>query len=330
MKIRLIAPVRRGSLQGNGVTARRWARLLRELGHQVRQEAEYQYGAADVLVALHARKSHASAERFKAMHPDGCLVVALTGTDLYQDLKHSRAARNSLQLADRIVVLQPLALGVLHPHHRRKACVIYQSATRPSGTARARSRHFEICVIGHLRPVKDPFRTALAIRVLPEASRIRVTHLGGALASGMARRAQEEARRNPRYRWLGERPQAEALRRLSRSDLLVLTSRSEGGANVISEAVAAGVPVVSSRIPGSEGLLGPSYPGYFPSGDTKALAELLWKVEQDGPFRRRLVAYGRRLRPLFRPGLERRAWAQLLRYAAAPRGDRPPMKSAWR
>jgi len=311
MKIRLIAPVRRGSLQGNGVTARRWARLFKELGHQVRQEAEYQNGA----VALHARKSHASAKRFKVLHPDGCLVVALTGTDLYQDLKHSRAARDSLRLADRIVVLQPLALRALSPQHRRKAYVIYQSTAPPSDVPRARSTHFEICVVGHLRPVKDPFRTASAIRALPESSRIRVTHVGGALTAGMARRAKAEAHRNPRYRWLGERPQAEALRRLFRSDLLVLTSRSEGGANVISEAVAAGVPVISSRIPGAEGLLGASYPGYFPVGDSQALAELLWKAEQDAAFRRRLVAHGRRLRPLFRPALERRAWAQLLKDA---------------
>ncbi len=315
MKIRLIAPVRRGSLQGNGVTARRWGRLLKELGHEVHQGAKYKNGAADVLIALHARKSHKSARRFKRLHPDGYLVVALTGTDLYQDLKRSRSARDSLRLADRIVVLQPLALRALHPQHRRKACVVYQSATPPSDAARARSTHFEICVVGHLRPVKDPFRTALAVRALPAMSRIRVTHLGRALSAGMERRAKAEARRNPRYRWLGERPQKATLRRLSRSDLLVLTSRSEGGANVISEAVAAGVPVVSSRIPGTEGLLGASYPGYFPLGDSKALADLLWKVEHDGAFRRRLVANGRRLRPLFRPAFERRAWANLLRDA---------------
>ena len=313
MRIRLITPVRRGSLQGNGVTARRWARLLRELGHQARVEAKYESGAADVLVALHARKSHTSAKRFRALHPDGFLVVALTGTDLYGKSKRSSAARDSLYLADRLVVLQPLALRALPPQYRRKASVIYQSATPPSVAQRPQSTHFEVCVVGHLRPVKDPFRTALAVRALPEASRIRVTHLGGALTPRMASRAKAEARRNPRYRWLGERPQKEVLRRLSRSDLLVLTSRSEGGANVISEAVAAGVPVVSSRIPGAEGLLGGSYPGYFPFGDTRALTELLRKVEQDGAFRRRLLAHSRRLRPLFRPALERSAWAQLLR-----------------
>jgi putative glycosyltransferase (TIGR04348 family) len=317
VKIRLITPVPRGSLQGNGVTARRWARLLRELGHQARVEAEYESGAADVLVALHALKSHASAKRFRALHSDGFLVVALTGTDLYT--KGSSAARDSLHLADRLVVLQPLALRALPPQYRSKASVVYQSATPPSVAQRPQSTHFEVCVVGHLRPVKDPFRTAMAVRALPEVSRIRVTHLGRALTPGMASRAKAEARRNPRYRWLGERPRREVLRRLSRSDLLVLTSRSEGGANVISEAVAAGVPVVSSRIPGAEGLLGGSYPGYFPFGDTKALTELLWKVEQDGAFRRRLLAHGRRLRPLFRPSLERSAWAQLLKGAVAMR-----------
>jgi len=320
VNIRLIAPVRRGSLQGNGVTARRWARLLKSLGHQVREEAKYKGGAADVLVALHARKSHASAKRFKTLHPSGFLVVALTGTDLYEDLRRSHAARDSLRLADRLVVLQPLALRALPPQYRRKATVIYQSASLPSVAPRKPSTHFEVCVVGHLRPVKDPFRAALAVRALPEASRIRVTHLGRALTAGMARRAQAEARRNPRYRWLGERPQAEVLRRLSGSDLLVLTSRSEGGANVISEAVAARVPVASSRIPGAEGLLGASYPGYFPFGDTKALAALLWRVEQDEAFRRRLVARGRRLRPLFRPAAERSAWAHLLK-SGVPKPD---------
>jgi putative glycosyltransferase (TIGR04348 family) len=319
MKITLISPVSRGSLQGNGVTARRWARLFRELGHQVQEDAAYENGAADVLIALHARKSHPAAKRFKATHPSGFLVVALTGTDLYQDLKRSRAARDSLQLADRIVVLQPLALRELGVKLRRKTSVIHQSALAPSRTRRRRSTHFEICVVGHLRPVKDPFRVALAIRALPRASRIRVTHLGGELTAGMARRARAEAHRNPRYRWLGERPQAEARHRLSGSDLLVLSSRSEGGANVICEAIAAGVPVVSSRIPGAEGLLGPSYPGYFSFGDTKALTDLLLKVERDRAFRQLLVAHVRRLRELVRPALERRAWAQLLRLANAPR-----------
>src|SRR5262249_44099359 len=138
---------------------------------------------------------------------------------------------------------------------------------------------FEVCVIGHLRPVKDPLRTALAARLLPTVSRIEVLHLGGALSAGLAEEAHAEAARNRRYHWLGEVRRSEALGVLSRCRLLSLTSVSEGGANAISEAVVAGVPVISSHIAGSIGLLGEDYPGYFPVGDTQALADLLWRAE---------------------------------------------------
>jgi glycosyltransferase involved in cell wall biosynthesis len=104
--------------------------------------------------------------------------------------------------------------------------------------------------MGHLRPVKDPLRTALAARLLPAASRIQVLHIGGALSEELAEQARAEAAGNRRYHWLGELPRSEALGVLSRCRLLSLTSESEGGANAISEAVVAGVPVISSHIAG--------------------------------------------------------------------------------
>jgi glycosyltransferase involved in cell wall biosynthesis len=87
-----------------------------------------------------------------------------------------------------------------------------------------------------------------------------------------------------RYRWLGEVPRWKALRVLTRCRLLVVTSELEGGANAVSEALAASVPVLSSRIGGSVGLLGADYAGYFPVGDTAALAELLHRVEMSRTF----------------------------------------------
>ncbi len=80
--------------------------------------------------------------------------------------------------------------------------------------------------MGHLRRVKDPFRTAWAARLLPADSRVRVLHLGGALSDDMAEQARTEAASNPRYRWLGERPRSQALRVLGRCRLLSLTSTS--------------------------------------------------------------------------------------------------------
>ncbi|HEV3258559.1 MAG TPA: selenoneine biosynthesis selenosugar synthase SenB [Gemmataceae bacterium] len=308
-----MTPAPSGSRKGNRVTAQRWARILRGLGRRVDVLEEYHGERCDLLVALHALHSFPSMERYRSAWPEAPLVLALTGTDLYDSI-HTRAeARQALELATRLVVLQPLGVAALPEALRAKARVIYQSVPTPRRRASPRTDLFEVCVLGHLRPVKDPFRTALAARLLPAASRLRVLHVGAALREEMAEQAAVEAAINPRYRWLGEVPRWQALRVLARCRLLVLSSELEGGANVVSEALAASVPVLSSRIAGSVGLLGEDYPGYFPVGDTEALARLLGQAEADADFYKTLQAWCARLRPLVEPARERRSWKELLR-----------------
>jgi glycosyltransferase involved in cell wall biosynthesis len=58
----------------------------------------------------------------------------------------------------------------------------------------------------------------------------------------------------------------------------------EGGANVVCEALAARTPVIASRVPGNVGMLGRGYAGYYPVGDERALARLLWRAESDTAF----------------------------------------------
>jgi len=312
MRILVVTPAPRGARTGNRVTALRWARILRGFMHRVTVAARYAGQPCDLLVALHARRSFPSIVAYRRRHPRTPVVVAVTGTDLYHDLRSSASARRALEMATRIVALQPMAIASLPARARRKVRVIVQSAVRPRRRPPRRSHAFEVCVLGHLRAVKDPFRAAAAARLLPPSSRIRVLHVGAAIEPGTAVRARAEHRRTPRYRWIGERPHAEALKILARSRLLCLTSKLEGGANVISEAAAAGVPVLSSRIDGSVGLLGPRYPGYFPVGDTRALAALLLRAETDPAFYAELRRGVRVLARLVRPARERAAWASLL------------------
>jgi len=304
------------SRKGNRVTALRWSRLLRSLGHRVRIEEQYRGGAFDVLVALHARRSFPSVQHFARRYPDKPIVLALTGTDLYNDIHSSRRAQKALSKASRLIVLQPLGVAELPAAARSKARVILQSAQAPLAKPRQRSDAFEVCVLGHLRPVKDSFRAAQAVRKLPSSSRIRVLQVGGALSPAMKARAMREQRVNPRYRWLGELPRAKALRLMGRCRLLALTSRMEGGANVISEAVTWGVPVLASRIPGSIGLLGSAYRGYFEPEDTAGLTRLLRRTEEEPRFLRALQRDCAKLAPRFRPQREREAWARLLREMA--------------
>jgi glycosyltransferase involved in cell wall biosynthesis len=179
------------------------------------------------------------------------------------------------------------------------------AATNVGGT-------FDVCVIGHLRPVKDPFRTAMAARRLPASSRIRVIQVGGAMTVAAEARARAEMSRNARYTWLGEQPAWRVRTILRRSRLSVLSSRMEGGANALGESIVEGNPVLSSRISGSIGILGEEYAGYFEVGDTDELARLMSRAETDQAFFAKLESHCRRLISLFAPAKERAAWESLL------------------
>jgi putative glycosyltransferase (TIGR04348 family) len=312
MKILLTCPAPPRSLQGNRVTALRWARLLRELGHRPQVVQDYDGSPCDLLVALHARRSYPAIELYRSRFPDHPLVVALTGTDLYGDIRTDRHAQRSLDLAVRLIVLQALGAQALPARHRAKVRVLYQSVRPTPNVARKRSG-FVVCVLGHLRPVKDPFRAALAARWLPQSSRLQILQAGRALSPELADRARTLMARYPRYRWLGELPHHRARRLLAASHLLVHSSRLEGGANVISEAVVDGVPVLASHIDGNVGLLGKGYPGYFPAGDTRALADLLRRAESKPDYYVQLTRWCQRLRPLFDPTREHTGWRKLLR-----------------
>jgi glycosyltransferase involved in cell wall biosynthesis len=173
-------------------------------------------------------------------------------------------------------------------------------------------------VLAHLRSEKDPLRAALALRFLPADSRVRVFHAGQALTPRWADLARSAERRDPRYQWLGELSRGQAHRLLARSRLLVISSRMEGGANVISEALVEGVPILASRIPGSVGLLGPRYPGCFPVGDTAALANLLRRAETDRRYYHTLERACAARAGLASPPRERNAWRDLLAELVGP------------
>lgn len=316
MKILLINPARVQTHTGNHTTAERWARLLGDLGHQVEVAHEWsgssQIPEWDLLIALHAGKSFPTLERFHRSHSDIPVIVALTGTDVYQDIESSSEAKRSLEIASRLVVLQPLALDALPERFRSRCRVIYQSAKPAGPPDRPDGNVFRICVLAHLRAVKDPLRAAYAARNLPADSRVQVMHAGGVLDADLARKAEAEQHRNPRYVWLGDLPHERALRLLAGSHLLALTSVLEGGANVVSEAIAAGVPVLSTLIPGSIGILGADYPGFFPTGDTRALCLSMHRAETDSRFYSELKRRISDLKPLVDPQSERDSWHALL------------------
>jgi putative glycosyltransferase (TIGR04348 family) len=310
--IGIVQPAPRGARVGNRTTALRWALLLRRLGWRIFVERSWSGRECAALVALHARRSHASLRRFLDAHPGAPAIVAATGTDLYDEQGLSPEARDSFERATRIVVLQERALAALPPGLRPKTHVIHQSAPAPSHRPPPSPDAFEVVVLAHLRAVKDPLLAAQAARALPARSRVRVLLAGAPLDGALTAAAAGEEAVNPRFRWLGEIRRPEALRLVARARLFLSTSRDEGGANAISEALAAGVGVLATRIPGSVGLLGDDHPGLFPSGDAGALAALLERAETDAAFLAELEARSRARAWIADPCRELEAWRALL------------------
>jgi putative glycosyltransferase (TIGR04348 family) len=315
--IRIVTPYGAAANNGNWRTAARWARLLRGRYRIMVQadglpgEAAPADAAADCLIALHARRSYAAIRAWRDRFPQRALIVVLTGTDLYRDLPDDAQAQASLQLADRLVLLQDDALRHLPAEIRPKARVIYQSAPALAPADRPASR-LNCSLVGHLRPEKDPATALRAWSLLARDLPLHLLHVGAALDPGLAAECEALMARDRRYRWVGARPHAWTRQAIKRAHLLIVPSLMEGGANVIVEAVTAGTAVLASRVSGNVGMLGRDYAGYFPVEDAQALAELVLRCRDEPVFLRRLARECRTRRALFTPVRERAALLRML------------------
>jgi putative glycosyltransferase (TIGR04348 family) len=324
----IVSPALADANNGNWRTARRWEELV---GRDRRVRITRQWPDADAddddaMLALHARRSADAILAWSRAHPGRGLAVVLTGTDLYQDLATSAEARRSVELAQRLVVLQECGPEALAPEHRAKARVIFQSTPAIAPLPRP-ADHLQAVMVGHLRQVKSPQTFFEAARLLGQRGDIRLVHIGDAAGeTALAEAAQATQRACPHYRWLGARPHGETLDWIRSSHLLVHPSAMEGGAHVVMEAVRCGTPVLASRVPGNVGMLGSAYGGYFPHGDAQALARLLQDCRggqlAENPAAGLLARLGAEcaLRaPLFDAGAERAALLNLLQELESPR-----------
>lgn len=292
---------------GNWHTAARWRDfLLPAVQASVAQQWEGE--PADALIALHARKSATSIERFCATRPGCPIALVLTGTDLYRDIDTSLEAQRSLDLADHLIVLQPLGLRRLGAAHRAKAHVIVQSAPQVAPQVAPTAADGEqapvFVAVGHLRAEKDPLTLMGATRFLLPEERMHIHHIGAALDPVLATAARQTMSDCPHYRWLGALSHDQTLRAIASASALVHMSRLEGGAHVVIEAVRAGVPVIASRIDGNVGLLGEDYEGYFPVGDAQALEAALRRFQADAAWAAMLRRQCAELAPAFAPERE--------------------------
>ena len=293
------------------MTALRWQRFLEELGYSVGVTESWSGGDTSLLIALHAYRSHQSIVEFKKKYPNRHIVLILTGTDLYRDMENHSEVIQSMEMADQLITLQSSALDSIPASLRYKAQVIYQSVEIDINNSLTKE-DFLVSIIGHLREEKDPFCIARSLPLLPADSKITVRHLGQAMNSEMKDLARHFNATIDRYQWIGEVSHADALRMLSESRLMVISSRMEGGAHVVSEAIALGIPVIASDIPGNRGLLGEDYPAYYPVANESALANLLYRSETMPTFYASLQKYIDLRKELIKPAREKQSIQELV------------------
>lgn len=310
--IEIVTPAPVGSLHGNRVTALRWQGFLKKLAYVSTVTQSWSGQDVDLLIALHAFRSYGSILAFKTQFPDRPVILMLTGTDLYRDMASHPEVHQSMRMANQIVVLQSASIAHVPKKFRSKTSVIYQS----SASVRRKSppkRNFLVSVIGHLRPEKDPFCIVRSLKHLPPSSQLQIKHAGAAMSPEMRKIALGFNQAIANYQWLDEKSHADTMQLLSRSHLMVISSLMEGGAHVVTEAIAIGVPVIASDIAGNRGLLGDDYLGYYPVGNEKALAQLIHRAETDPIFYRALEKSVQARRKQSQPNTELRSIQQILK-----------------
>jgi putative glycosyltransferase (TIGR04348 family) len=307
-RVVIVTPYLADANNGNWRTAERWRAMLAPSFEAIVQNDwhDSQDDACDLLIALHARRTHATVARYREAHPHAPLIVTLTGTDLYKDLAAKPPdadALDSIHLANALIVLQEDAIRHVPKTARNNAHVIYQSCPPLPAATRARGR-LQCVVVGHLRDEKSPQTIFAAVRLLAHERSIFIDHIGAGLDPALEREAHALAATHPNYRYLGALPHESTRAAIASAHVLIHPSIMEGGANVVVEAVVSGTPVVASRMSGNVGMLGADYPGYFPVGHSRRLASMLRTLAKNPATLATLRQFARQRKPLFAPALE--------------------------
>ncbi len=334
-RITLVVPGTPTPIGGNGITAARWAEHLTLLGHRpqvVFTDQPANIRPCDVVVGLHALKSADSVDRVRratatAGQAPPKLVVALTGTDLYPELTTAPKARAQLEAANALVVLHEGARDALPQAWRSKIHVVRQSAVavRALEESPFADDGLDVLIAANLRTVKDPMLAVRAVAKLrkqpPSKPDIPLRlHLCGAsldqnLEAELVGEIKSWDKLTPSQAtltWHGGIPHDHLQQWIASADAMLITSKNEGGSNVLSEAVVADLPVLTTAIQGSLGLLGDDHPGAFPIGDVDGCAAMLAKFWASPTFRAELKQRSRTLAPIFAPEAERAAWSACL------------------
>lgn len=253
----------------------------------------------DLLHAHYAYPHALSAFLAREMSPGGFrTVTTLHGTDLLlagQDASFARATRFGLERCDRVTAVSRFLADKARAWFElpgRVQVVPDFVDTRRFRPARRAPKDPVLLHVSNFRPVKRSEDAVRAFCLLRRSLPARLVCLGSGPGLEAARAL---AGRLGVTRWVdfaGEDP--EASRYLRASSLLLSTSEFEGFGMSILEAMACGVPVVSTDSGGVREVASESCARIVPVGDVEGLAAGALGVLQDADLARTMGAAGRR------------------------------------
>lgn len=234
------------------------------------------------------------------------VVTTLRGDDVTR-ASHSMLDRLFLSCAVRwsrkiICVSEPMAerLSLTFPQRASDihACLngVDDSFFRVVKSDLPESLMLRIVCVGSLIPRKAYATLVRAVALCDARKEIHISLIGEGPSRGELESLCRSLDVAAQFEFLGERNPEQIRRIFAESDLFVLPSRSEGRPNALIEAIAAGLPAISTNLEGVRGLVFPELNGWlFAVDDVDGLAEIL-----DSAFRRKsdLSAMGERGRDM--------------------------------
>jgi glycosyltransferase involved in cell wall biosynthesis len=148
--------------------------------------------------------------------------------------------------------------------------------------------------VGRLAGVKGVPVLLEAMAKLKDMPDLKLTLIGDGPDRGAIEAAVADWRLQERVTFLGYRSQAEVAEQLNETDLFVLPSFAEGVPVVLMEAMASGVPVITTQIAGIPELVRQGVSGWLvPPGDAEALAKVIRRGLEDPAEREAMGIEGR-------------------------------------
>ena len=153
-----------------------------------------------------------------------------------------------------------------------------------------------IISVGSLIPRKGISYLIKATQILKEIGEFELIIIGTGVEREMLENLTETLGVSSHVQFLGDVPPCDIPEHLSKADIFILSSFSEGRPNVVLEALAAGIPTIATDIEGVTELVKSEITGMlFEPGNVNQLSEKIIHLWQNPELRRKLSYEGKKL-----------------------------------